>query len=160
MAAAETIEQIYQTHYKRFCLIACRYLHHFDEAEEAVQDGFLKALRFENQCRDGASMANWIGSIIVRECLTRLRSHRARRSTFELPMEEEKAVLASQEPSVLDDILRRERPAVVLRKLHNLSPGQRGCVIGILSGRAVVPQTGADKNLRHHAVAKLRMVIA
>lgn len=50
------------------------------DAEEAVQDAFLRAWRFRAGLPGGASFRPWLYRVVVNSCLSLLRSERARRS--------------------------------------------------------------------------------
>ena len=54
-----------------------------DDAEEAVQDAFLRAWRFRAAVPDGEGVQPWLYRVVVNACLSKLRAD-SRRATTEL----------------------------------------------------------------------------
>jgi RNA polymerase sigma-70 factor, ECF subfamily len=54
-------------------------LHDRQDAEEAVQEAFLRAWRFRAAVPDGAGVRPWLYRVVVNACLSKLRSDRSRR---------------------------------------------------------------------------------
>ncbi len=53
------------------------------DAEEAVQDAFLRAWRFRSAIPPGEGVKPWLYRVVVNACLSKLRSERTRRSRAE-----------------------------------------------------------------------------
>ena len=56
-------------------------LHNPADAEEAVQDAFLRAWRFRAAIPPGEGIRPWLYRVVVNACLSKLRSDRSRRDT-------------------------------------------------------------------------------
>jgi len=71
----------YQTPFLRR---ACQILHDVDEAEDAVQDAFVRIYRSAPQFtrREGAQFSSWAYKILTNACLTRYRQLQKRRARF------------------------------------------------------------------------------
>ncbi len=54
-------------------------LHDRHDAEEAVQEAFLRAWRFRDAIPPGAGLQPWLYRVVVNACLSRLRSDRTRK---------------------------------------------------------------------------------
>ncbi|MGH9067526.1 MAG: RNA polymerase sigma factor [Acidimicrobiales bacterium] len=66
---------------------ACLILRNRADAEEAVQEAFLRAWRFRASMPEGEAVRPWLYRVVVNACLSKLRSespHRSRRSAAEL----------------------------------------------------------------------------
>lgn len=66
----------YGTAYRTACLI----LHSPADAEEAVQEAFLRAWRFRATIAEGADVRPWLYRVLVNTCCSRLRTETARRA--------------------------------------------------------------------------------
>ena len=74
------VNQAYTPAYRTACLI----LGNQADAEEAVQDAFLRAWRFRDAVRRDEDVAPWLYRVLVNACHSKLRKeipHRSRRST-------------------------------------------------------------------------------
>ncbi len=65
--------EIVDRHKDRAMTLALRMLHERREAEEAVQDAFLKAYRNLDGFRGDAAFGTWFYKILYNVCLSRLR---------------------------------------------------------------------------------------
>ena len=115
----------------RFTRYAVRMLGSRDDADEALQDAFLRAFRAIAQCHDPARFGGWLYQIVINECRTRAtrRGRRDRRFVRdeELIAATPAPVMASDE-SLREEIERalarlevRQREAFVLKHVEGLS---------------------------------------
>ena len=96
------------------------------DAEEAVQDAFVKAHRALGRFRAGAPFRPWLLAIVANEARNRRRSS-ARRARFELHLAEERPS-ADAAPSPEAALLAREQRARLLAALETLGEEQRQAV--------------------------------
>jgi RNA polymerase sigma factor (sigma-70 family) len=98
------------------------------DAEEAVQDAFVKAWRALGRFRPGAPFRPWLLAIVAREASTRRRSA-GRRATWtaRAAQDERWAPVAPDAPTEVA-VLRRERAATLLAALARLEPRDREVV--------------------------------
>ena len=79
-------EQLVNRYDARLFSIAQHITHNREDAEDAVQEAFLKAFRKLTQFRENSQFSTWLIRITVNESLTKLRK---RRSIRELSMDED-----------------------------------------------------------------------
>ena len=96
------------------------------DAEEVVQDAFVKAYRARGRFREGAPFRPWLLAIVANEARNRRRSL-ARRARFELHAVEERPS-ADAAPSPEAALLVREQRAQLLAALDTLGEEQRQAV--------------------------------
>src|SRR5476651_137099 len=73
------LEEGYATSFRTACLI----LGNRSDAEEAVQEAFLRAWRFRDSLTSGPSIKPWLYRVVVNSCYSKLRQeipHRDRRA--------------------------------------------------------------------------------
>jgi len=102
--------------------VAMSVLHHPEDAEDAVQNAFIRALERMDQLRPGSPFGPWFYRVLRTTCLN-LRRSETLRSHEPLPA----AAAGGSRPDVeLEDTLRRER---VLQALEALPEMQRMAVL-------------------------------
>ena len=119
-----------------------------DDAEDALQDAFMKAFRALPRFRRGAAFRAWLLKIVTNEARTKSRSRRRHAAIVSRAAEREPAaaVEASPESALLSDELRRRllaaldrlpekhRVVVTCRYLLELSEEETAAVLGIRRG--------------------------
>ncbi len=116
---AEAYAVLVQRHLARGYRIAWRVLQHREDAEDAVQDAFLRALERIDQCDPERSFGPWFFRIVATTAINRQRSAR-RRETEELSEREISAAVGPADAASLS-ILRSDVDAA----LATLPPVQR-----------------------------------
>ena len=74
----DDLEEWLRTSYARAYRTACLVLRNPADAEEVVQEAFLRVWRFRDSMPDGERRNGWLYRVVVNACLSRLRSDRAR----------------------------------------------------------------------------------
>lgn len=72
------LEAWVQQDYARAYRTACLVLRDPQEAQDAVQEAFLRVWRFRNSIPEGQGRRAWLYRVVVNACLSRARSERAR----------------------------------------------------------------------------------
>jgi RNA polymerase sigma-70 factor, ECF subfamily len=91
-------EQLVKRHERRMFRIAHNLLHHREDAEDAVQEAFLKAFRKLQQFQGRSKFATWLTRITVNQALAKLRREPAFWSSLaEDPQDEAEAAISPQE---------------------------------------------------------------
>jgi RNA polymerase sigma-70 factor (ECF subfamily) len=78
----EAYAQLVDRHYDRCARIAVRILGNREDAEEAIQDAFLRAFRALGDYEDRERFSAWLVRILVNRCRTMLTCTRRRESVF------------------------------------------------------------------------------
>jgi len=171
--ARERYAEIVGRHQRRASRIAFHYLRDAAEADEAVQDGFVKAYSHLQTFREELPFEVWFTRILINGCLDRIKA-RTRRERWITSMpdgpggERDFAErTAGHGPSPEDQLLAKERGRRVGRALAKLPDRQRtvfmlshyeGC-----SSREVGAITGLNEStVRVHlfrAIRKLRVLL-
>ena len=74
----EAFEELYRRHGARMKSVAANLLGNSDDAEDAVQDAFLKIYRNAGRFRGEAQLSTWIYRILVNACYDLMRTRRRR----------------------------------------------------------------------------------
>jgi RNA polymerase sigma-70 factor, ECF subfamily len=181
--ARERYAELVARHQRRAARIAYHYLRDSAEADEAVQDAFVKAYQHLASFREELPFDVWFTRILINGCLDRIKS-RTRRERWLLPMSgarrtggtadgasDERAMtdrVASGGPSPEQALLGRERRRQIATALAKLPERQRSVfVLSHVEGRTsreVSALTGLNEStVRVHlfrAIRKLRALLA
>jgi RNA polymerase sigma-70 factor (ECF subfamily) len=130
--------------YTRSFRTACLILGNRADAEEAVQEAFLRAWRFRDSLSSGSDVRRWLYRVVVNTCNSKLREeipHRDRRSSDEelgsvstAVDSQGQAALAHDMGRALLDLPVHLRIVVVLRYYSDLSEREIATAIGRPTG--------------------------
>ena len=123
-------EEIVRRYDRKLFRIAQYLMHNREDAEDAVQEAFLKAFRHLDQFREEAKFSTWLTRIAMNQCLMMLRKRRATKEVSidgdsesdegNLPME-----IADWAPNPEDLYQARELLEILRKTLQELGPGLR-----------------------------------
>src|SRR5436190_1958013 len=168
--ARERFAGLVVAHQRRASRIAYQYLRDAAEADEAVQDAFVKVFAHITQYREAWPFEVWFTRILINGCLDR-RKARARRDRWFVPSTEtrvadEHRASATQgaAPNPEARVLARERRASIAAAIDRLEGRQRTvfmlCHYGDCTPREIAAMTGLNEStVRVHlfrAARKLR----
>ena len=171
--ARERFAGLVAAHQRRATRIAYQYLRDASEADEAVQDAFVKVFAHITTFREAWPFEVWFTRILINGCLDR-RKALARRgrwfaaSTDATPADEARASLAAPaSPNPEARLLARERRAKLVEAIDRLDGRQRMvfmlCHYGDCTPREVSAMTGLNEStVRVHlfrAARKLRGIL-
>ncbi|MCU1674671.1 MAG: polymerase sigma factor, sigma-70 family [Frankiales bacterium] len=74
----DELEEWLAREYARAYRTACLVLRNPDDAEDAVQEAFLRVWRFRDAIPSGAGRTAWLYRVVVNACVSRIRSESAR----------------------------------------------------------------------------------
>jgi RNA polymerase sigma-70 factor (ECF subfamily) len=171
--ARERYAELVSRHQRRATRIAFHYMRDAAEADEAVQDAFVKAYSHLSSFREELPFEVWFTRILINGCLDRIKA-RTRRERWVAPMPEGPGGerdfaerMPGRGPSPEDQLLARERREALSRALARLPERQRsvfmlshfeGC-----TSREVSALTGLNEStVRVHlfrAIRKLRTLL-
>jgi RNA polymerase sigma-70 factor, ECF subfamily len=131
-AARERFGELVVRHQRRAGRIGFHYLRDAADADEAVQDAFVKAYLHFGSFREELPFEVWFTRILINGCLDRLKSRRRRERWLAPPPLDPSGVerdpgdyLPSRGPSPEDRVLSNERKRQVLSALSKLPERQR-----------------------------------
>ena len=141
---ARIFEDIYRRYGDRMKSIAWNHLGNVADAEDAVQETFLKIHRAASTYTGEASFSTWAYRILVNTCYDVLR--RRKRRIDEAPMEEHETVERTA-PNVddtkrmtlqklLDELPEQRRSVFMLFEVQGLSHAEIGEILGISEGNS------------------------
>lgn len=171
--ARERFAGLVDIHQRRALRIAYQYLRDGAEADEAVQDAFVKVFSHIGTYREAWPFEVWFTRILINGCLDR-RKARARRERWFAPADEATATdearamaAAKTDPDPEAQLLSRERRARLSAAIDRLDGRQRTvfmlCHFGDCSPREVSTMTGLNEStVRVHlfrAARKLRTLL-
>jgi len=143
----------------RMVAAAARILKDEHEAEDAVQDAYLQAIRHLDQFDCRARLSTWLHRVVVNAALMRLRARQRR------PIERLNAVALVDEAAAVESVVeRRQMQAMVRRALGDVSSVHRQVLVrchleeedAAQVARGLGITSGALKSRAHRARAALR----
>jgi RNA polymerase sigma-70 factor, ECF subfamily len=174
-AARERFAELVARHQRRAARIAFHYLRDAADADEAVQDAFVKSYMHLGTFREELPFEVWFTRILINGCLDRLKARRRRERWLAPPVLDSQGAerdpaeyLASQGISPEEHLLAAERRRHLLGALAKLPERQR--LVFMLShfegrsSREVSALTGLNEStVRVHlfrAIRRLRTLLA
>ena len=67
-------EELYKTYYSDFLKVCARYVRNMEDAEQLLNDGFLKIFHSIGNFKFNGSFSGWMRKIIINTCLDHLRA--------------------------------------------------------------------------------------
>jgi len=168
--ARDRFSGLVEAHQYRASRIAYQYLRDAAEADEAVQDAFVKVFAHITQYREAWPFEVWFTRILINGCLDRRKS-RARRERWFVPSEDTAPADEQRASATLGaeanpeaQVLARERRAHIAAAVDRLEGRQRTvfmlCHYGDCTPREIAAMTGLNEStVRVHlfrAARKLR----
>jgi RNA polymerase sigma-70 factor (ECF subfamily) len=169
VAARERFAGLVETHQRRASRIAYQYLRDVSDADEAVQDAFVKVFTHITAYRETWPFEVWFTRVLINGCLDR-RKARARRERWLVPAAEHESRFGgatAPENGPEARLLARERRAHLAAAVNRLEGRQRTifmlCHYGDCTPREVSAITGLNEStIRVHlfrAARKLRALL-
>lgn len=142
---AQIFEDVYRRFGDRMKSIAWNHLGNVSDAEDAVQETFLKIHRSASTYTGEASFSTWVFRILVNTCYDILRKRRRR--IDEAPIEDLVETAERTAPSVddakrmtlrkmLDELPEQRRSVFTLFEIEGLSHAEIGEILGITEGNS------------------------
>lgn len=115
---ASAQKQFYDRFARRMLGVCYRYVQNLHEAEDVLQEGYIRAFRYLKDYRGQGSLEGWLRRIMVTTALNYLKKESHFREELELNA-------AQQETTGAVDILQRLENEEVIKLIKQLSPGYR-----------------------------------
>jgi RNA polymerase sigma-70 factor, ECF subfamily len=150
--------ELVRLHQRRAYAVARAIVLSHEDAEDAVQDGFLHAFRALDRFRSDQPFGAWLNRIVANAALDLVRRRKVR-DADELP---DTVALPFRDPGESDELRRRlagalthltdrQRAVIVLHDVEGYTHGEIGSMLGIPEGTA--------RSDLHHARAALRRLL-
>lgn len=150
--------ELVRLHQRRAYAVARAIVLSHEDAEDAVQDGFLHAFRALDRFRSDQPFGAWLNRIVANAALDLVRRRKVR-DAEELP---ETVAMPFRDPGEADELRRRlsqaltqltarQRAVIVLHDVEGFTHGEIGSMLGIPEGTA--------RSDLHHARAALRRLL-
>jgi RNA polymerase sigma-70 factor (ECF subfamily) len=161
----EALTPLMERHHRRLYRIALAYLRRPDDAQDVVQEAFVKAFCAASRWDGAADPAPWLSRIAVNVAIDRWRRNRRRADTFS-PLAEDDHAASLADPRTPPDggveqremaerlrgalglLPDRQRAVVVLRHYQDLSLEEIAQTLGM--------SLGTVKSSLHRALARMR----
>jgi RNA polymerase sigma-70 factor (ECF subfamily) len=105
---AASLGELLERHRAPLYALALRFLGHGPDAQDAVQDTFLIALRMIDRLREPEAVGGWLRGIVRNVCLRRLRERQGEIPFEELPRRVEPGFLEPSVEEAIDRLAMRE----------------------------------------------------
>ena len=156
--SGDAFAALVRLHQRRAYAVARAIVLSHEDAEDAVQDGFLHAYRALDRFRSDQPFGAWLNRIVANASLDLVRRRKVREAD-ELP---ETLALPFRDPGEADELTRRlgdalsrltdrQRSVIVLHDVEGYTHGEIGQMLGMPEGTA--------RSDLHHARAALRRVL-
>lgn len=138
----EAFAELFRRHRDRVWAVALRTLGNREDAADAVQDAFIKAMRSADGFRGDSAVTTWLHRIVVNVCLDQLRATK-RRPTDELPEEpgpvSNRDAFDERDTSIvvheaLLALPADQRFALVLVDIQGVSVADAAAILGVAEG--------------------------
>jgi RNA polymerase sigma-70 factor (ECF subfamily) len=153
---SEAFAQLVRWHQRRAYAVARAIVISHDDAEDAVQDGFLHAYRALDRFRPEQAFGSWLYRIVANAALDLVRRRKVRdadelHDTVSVPFRDpaEDAELRERLRAALTTLGERQRAVLVLHDVQGFKHAEIGELLGIPEGTA--------RSDLHHARAALRL---
>jgi RNA polymerase sigma-70 factor, ECF subfamily len=172
-ADRERLTDIFRSQRHRLFHTALRLLGNTEDAEDAVQEGLLSAIRNSHRFEGRARLSTWLTRIVLNAALMRLRSRRAYES---VPIDEpvaqqgglrisellvdsgpspEEACVRAEQRRILNQALKglsaRQRQAIALRDFHGMTSKEAARILGRSEGTVKSQVHRARRQLSRYA---------
>jgi RNA polymerase sigma-70 factor, ECF subfamily len=155
----EAFAELVRAHQRRAYAVARAIVLDHDDAEDAVQDGFLHAYRALARFRPGEPFGAWLHRIVANAALDLQRRRKVRNAavlpeTIALPFRDpgESDELRRRLSTALQRLPERQRAVIVLHDVEGFRHAEIGEMLGIPEGTA--------RSDLHHARAALRRILS
>ncbi len=120
----ESFGLLAEKYYKPMLVFAYRMMGNWDEANDATQEAFVKALTSIGKFKKSTNFSGWLYRIVNNQCLDQLRK-RGRDTSWEKFQNSSRGPAENPE----DNLIKRERERFIRECLQELSDMQRACLI-------------------------------
>jgi RNA polymerase sigma factor (sigma-70 family) len=166
-ARVEEIERLYRRRKGAFLVTVTAFLGDSDAALDAVQDGFVLALRKRGSFRGEGDLEAWVWRIVLNAARDRATGHAAQAAVTNFASghtESRNTASSNEDHSELRELIcglpERQRLAVFLRYYADLSYSQLGQALGVDPGTVGASLNAAHRTLRRELEKQTELEVA
>jgi RNA polymerase sigma-70 factor (ECF subfamily) len=155
---AAAFDALVRRHYRAAHAVAYAVMRNAMDAEDVVQDAFVKALEKLDDCRDGATFGPWLRQIVRRRALNAQDARRVRdveslapeiaAGTDDPLRDVENAELGERLTTALNTLTEIQRAVLLLHEVDGRSHGEIAAIVGCSPGMSQQHLFTARKKLR------------
>jgi RNA polymerase sigma-70 factor (ECF subfamily) len=155
---AQAFDALVRRHYRAAHAVAFAVMRNAMDAEDVVQDGFVKALERLDDCRDGATFGPWLRQIVRRRALNARDARRVRETDVlepataagtDNPLRDlETLELGDRLEAALAQLTDIQRNVVLLHEADGRSHAEIGVIVGCSAGMSQQHLFTARKKLK------------
>ncbi len=145
------LERLYRSRHARFRRVAFALLRNQEDAREAVQEAFARAVRAQESFRGEGDLEAWVWRTLTNICLDVRRQHARRNGTAPIeaePCADEPAAPDADVRAAVGLLPERQRLVLFLRYYADLPYEAIGRVLGIERGTVAATLHAAHASLR------------
>ena len=143
------LERLYRSRYARFRRVAFALLRDHEDAGEAVQEAFARAVRAEASFRGEGELEAWVWRTLTNLCLDAKRQEARRNGAGTIPQEPpEETGLDAEVREAVGLLPERQRLVLFLRYYADLPYERIGEVLGIQRGTVAATLHAAHASVR------------
>ncbi len=154
----QAFDALVRRHYRAAHAVAFAVMRNAMDAEDVVQDGFVKALERLDDCRDGATFGPWLRQIVRRRALNAREARRVRDTDLlepataagvDNPLRDlETLELGDRLEAALAQLTDIQRNVVLLHEVDGRSHSEIGAIVGCSAGMSQQYLFTARKKLK------------
>lgn len=148
-------EELYRRYSPRMYAVCLRYAGNAEEAEDILQEGFIKVFNKMSSFRNEGSFEGWMRRIFVNTAIEHFR-----RKKYLLPVtEKEENTLEGKYTSVLDNLSAKD----IMKLIRELSPGYRTVfnlyVVEGYSHKEIADQLGISEGTSKSQLSRAKVIL-
>jgi RNA polymerase sigma-70 factor (ECF subfamily) len=161
----EIPEVLYEKYAPQFLSVCFRYCGNIEDAEDALQDGFIRIMENLSKYRKikGGSFVGWMKRIIINTVLNHIRDHAKERGFLDVDIFSENISDPWEEENDFEDLAEKICPDEVIKMISELPIGYRTVfnlyVFESYSHQEIARELGCSKNTSKSQLSKARSIL-
>jgi RNA polymerase sigma factor (sigma-70 family) len=149
-------EELYNRFSGKMYAVCLRYANNSDDAQDLLQDGFIKVYRNLHKFRAEGSFEGWIRRVFVNSCIEHFRKKSLQLSKVS---DKEESTIEDGDITALDSLAEKD----IINLIQQLSPGYRTVfnlyVIEGYSHKEIAEQLGISEGTSKSQLARARSIL-
>jgi RNA polymerase sigma-70 factor (ECF subfamily) len=164
-SGSEMPEALYEKYAPQFLSVCFRYCGNIEDAEDALQDGFIRIMENLSKYRkiNGGSFVGWMKRIIINTVLNYIRDHAKEKRFLDVDILSENIPDSWEEESNFEELAEKICPDEVVKMISELPIGYRTVfnmyVFESYSHRKIAKELGCSTNTSKSQLSKARRIL-